>query len=47
MIIKTDRYRHRYTVGEMYRVLLAVISSIGSSNGTVRMKSSMPSSSSA
>ena len=29
MIIKTDRYRHRYTVGEMYRVLLAVISSIG------------------
>ena len=29
MIIKTDRYRHRYTVGEMYRVLLAVLPSIG------------------
>ena len=29
MIIKTARYRHRYTVGEMYRVLLAVLPSIG------------------
>lgn len=28
MIIKTDRYRHRYTLSEVYRVLLAAIPSI-------------------
>lgn len=29
MMIQTDRYRRRYTAGEMYRILLAVIPSIG------------------
>jgi AhpD family alkylhydroperoxidase len=29
MMIQTDRYRHRYTVAEMYRILLDVLPSIG------------------